>query len=241
MSVAAPQIPVPAGIARAENTGVIDSPPQPHNPPTPKDVALAVLFEHDTLAAYRSRTLTQDKFINVVQYKNAVVAAATENPAGPNNAQPPWFAQAMATALQPLEVRMTAFGNELQTVKANIVEMKADIATIKVDLKDVKDRQAHMQRAVALMHNRTVGPGNATPFLEVPWANGAFPWGYIHHNNPLPQLTSADVVHALGRRESRRYFEGYYPGQEVPEDQPARGSAILAAIGCAQEHADPPA
>ena len=49
---------------------------------------------------------------------------------------------------------------------------------------------------------------------------------------PLPALTSAAVVRGLDVHQSRHYFEGYYPDDNIPGDVDARRDAILRAIGC---------
>lgn len=50
-------------------------------------------------------------------------------------------------------------------------------------------------------------------------------------NQPLPELTSTDVVRALDNRQSKKYYSGYYPGVNVPDDRIERNKAILIAIG----------
>lgn len=50
--------------------------------------------------------------------------------------------------------------------------------------------------------------------------------------HPLPALTSAAVVRGLDGHQSRRYFEGCYPDDDVPGDIDARRDAILRAIEC---------
>ncbi|KAL6303151.1 hypothetical protein BKA93DRAFT_362638 [Sparassis latifolia] len=82
------------------------------------------------------------------------------------------------------------------------------------------------------MYNSMNAKGDNVPFVQIPWEDGTYPWGLVYRNDPLPALTSVDVVEGLARHQSRKYFQGYCPDKEIPDDQGTRTAAILRAIGC---------
>ncbi|OSX63783.1 hypothetical protein POSPLADRAFT_1074146 [Postia placenta MAD-698-R-SB12] len=121
--------------------------------------------------------------------------------------------------------------NDVNTLAGRVDRLSTDMTTVKDDIRVIKQRQADAQRCAARAYNRQVQLGDRSPFEEVPWRNGTYPWGFMFHNQPLPELTSTDVVRALDNRQSKKYYSGYYPGVNVPDDRIERNKAILIAIG----------
>ncbi|KAF9811487.1 hypothetical protein IEO21_06571 [Rhodonia placenta] len=132
-------------------------------------------------------------------------------------APPPWFAHALEHAIGPLR-------NDIMSIRNDITNMQADIQAS-------QQRQADSQRCAARAYNWQVQLGDRSPFEEVPWRNGTYPWGFMFHNQPLPELTSTEVVRALDDQQSQQYYQGYYPGVNVPENRNERDKATLIAIG----------
>ncbi|KAH9936961.1 hypothetical protein B0H21DRAFT_758321 [Amylocystis lapponica] len=166
---------------------------------------------------------------------------------------------AMIAFLQPLVDDVERLKDVVASLKDDVASLKDDVASLKYDMVSTKDdvlkgdtaikedingtirpdievikqRQATAQRSNAPMHNATRRLGDGIQFEEVPWVDGTFPWGYMHHNNPLPALLTVDAVRNLSTHESYRYYQGYYPGtDDVPDSPIERLNAILKAIGC---------
>ncbi|EED84343.1 predicted protein [Postia placenta Mad-698-R] len=116
-------------------------------------------------------------------------------------------------------------------LRNDIMSIRNDITNMQADIQASQQRQADAQRCAARAYNRQVQLGDHSPFEEVPWKDGTYPWGYMLNNQPLPKLTSAEVVRALDNRQSQKYYSGYYPGVNVPDDRNERDKATLIAIG----------
>lgn len=210
-------------------------------------------------------------------YKYAILIAAAPQPGGSSSlrvsvacltsfvaseAPPPWFAQALEHAIRPVRDDIANLTNDMQA-------MKKDMEAVKSEVSLINKRQANTQRCAALVsprsmsrlgiiitatcfkaYNRTVQPGRAIPFEEVPFPDGTRPWGMMVNvglfslwtscsyysarrgqNEPLPELTSLEAVRTLSSRQSLEYHEGYYPEEAAPEDSMMREKAILLAIG----------
>lgn len=195
--------------------GLIPSPFPPEDPPTARDVAKAAHFEMVCTAAFGNGRLDATHVSAAIQYKHAVTTAA--NLVAGQEAPPPWFAHALEHAIGPLR-------NDIMSIRNDITNMQADIQAS-------QQRQADSQRCAARAYNWQVQLGDRSPFEEVPWRNGTYPWGFMFHNQPLPELTSTEVVRALDDQQSQQYYQGYYPGVNVPENRNERDKATLIAIG----------
>ncbi|CCM05504.1 uncharacterized protein FIBRA_07727 [Fibroporia radiculosa] len=226
----------------------LTTPSPPNDPPTDTDVALAYLFEHDAMHHRRldgGIYVSQDQLIDVIKYKNAVlVAAAAANPVALQVA-PPWFANAMAASLEPIRNDIATLKADIATLKADIATLKADVAILKADvttlkedngaIKDgidsIEERQIKMHKTAVLLRNASLGLGTGTPFEEVPFEDGTYPWNTIYKRQTLPPLTNVNEVKELTGYKLRGYFVGYFPNVEVPRSRKNRRKAVLQAIG----------
>jgi len=213
MEAQAGQIPLPQGTG-----GIVPLPPLPAILPTDTDLCHAMLFYEAAKRSYYRRELNNAQFADAMKYKDKVVSAVNTTVDAVADNPPAWFLQALHTNLQPIRADITEMRN-------NITEVRNDIAWLKRGLVAV-------QRHTAIMFNSKLAIGSTTPLIEVPWPDGTYPWTFIYRNAALPPLTSANVVRNLSRHESRRYHEGYYPGEEIPGENLDRCNAILRAIGC---------
>ncbi|KAF9811498.1 hypothetical protein IEO21_06582 [Rhodonia placenta] len=200
--------------------GRFPAPPAPSDPPTARDIAMAAAYELNCTNAYWDGGARDVHVAETALYKYAILIAAAPQPEAP----PPWFAQALEHAIRPVRDDIANLTNDMQA-------MKKDMEAVKSEVSLINKRQANTQRCAALAYNRTVQPGRAIPFEEVPFPDGTRPWGMMVNNEPLPELTSLEAVRTLSSRQSLEYHEGYYPEEAAPEDSMMREKAILLAIG----------
>ncbi|GBE85350.1 hypothetical protein SCP_0705370 [Sparassis crispa] len=184
----------------------LDLPPQTHIPPSDFDICQAKLYEREVEYNYMRRQANNAQFASAIKYKASVVAASD------NNAAPAWFNQSMRDLRR---------------------DMRRGFQRLRRRLDDTNRRLADTQRTSGKVYNSTNAKGGAVPFVQIPWEDGTYPWGFVHRNQPLPALTSVAVVEGLDGHQSRKIYHGYYPNNDVPENQEERVTAILVAIGCA--------
>ncbi|PIL31010.1 hypothetical protein GSI_05703 [Ganoderma sinense ZZ0214-1] len=77
---------------------------------------------------------------------------------------------------------------------------------------------------------------------EVPFPDGTFPWGKevevdgpSHTRVKLPELRNLESVKNLTEPETFGYFQGYYPGEQMPPQTARRREKILLAIGLGKD------
>ncbi|TDL18926.1 hypothetical protein BD410DRAFT_792717 [Rickenella mellea] len=95
------------------------------------------------------------------------------------------------------------------------------------DISDIKDMLTRTTRTSAKLHNLEVGRGNRTTFQVVPFANGADPTQLPHR---LPPLFDFNTVQGLSDVERTAYYQGYFPGTNLPDPE-EQTNRILLAIG----------
>ncbi|THH15816.1 hypothetical protein EW146_g4717 [Bondarzewia mesenterica] len=213
------------------DTGKVLMPPQPSQPPTDYDVCRADMYHYELREIYRMNAISNAEFASGIKYMNETVARSDPS------AAPTWFGPAMNAALQPLHKRLKRIDRRskatkkvVEEMKEDMVRMKKDVQEMNVNLTSLDARLTKTDSACGQMLNGKLGLGNARPFVEIPWADGTYPWGVQHRNRALPRLTSAVAVRGLDGYQSRRFFEGYYPDQDPPSHD-ERVDAILRAIG----------
>ncbi|KAL6303136.1 hypothetical protein BKA93DRAFT_362136 [Sparassis latifolia] len=166
------------------------------------------------------------QFASAVKYKASVVAASD------NNAAPAWFNQSMRELRRDMKKGFQRLERRLKDTNRRLDDTNRRLDYTNQRLTDGNRRLADTQRTSGKIYNGMNARGGAVPFVQIPWEDGAYPWGFVHRNQPLPALTSAEVVEGLDGHQSRKIYHGYCPNNDVPEDQEERVTAILLAIGC---------
>ncbi|KAL6303140.1 hypothetical protein BKA93DRAFT_362369 [Sparassis latifolia] len=185
-------------------------PPQPNIPPSDYDICQAKLYERRVEINYMRRRANNAQFASAIKYKASVMTASD------NNAAPVWFNQTMRELRRDIRKGFQRLERRLD-----------DTNRLLDDTNRRLDEGPQEMYASCSMNAK----GGVAPFIQIPWADGTYPWGFVHRNQPLPALTSVAVVEGLDGYQSCKIYQGYYLNNDVPEAQEERVTAILLAIG----------
>ncbi|ETW76748.1 hypothetical protein HETIRDRAFT_460890 [Heterobasidion irregulare TC 32-1] len=192
---------------------------QPSQPPDEGDICSAYKFKVDNWNSFTQKQISAAQCATAIKYEARIVAQATASV----GSAPPWLAQVLAQALQPIQNEIQGLRNDMTTLRN---DMTGRFNTIENKFADLSLRQADVQRVASKLWNQKMNLGVGDTFQEVPFIDGTSPT----RNHDLPLLSSVQKVQDLNRDLSRRYHQGYFPGEPVPAPAP-RVQAILEAIG----------
>ncbi|GBE85347.1 hypothetical protein SCP_0705340 [Sparassis crispa] len=201
-------------------------PPQPNIPPSDYDICQAKLYERQVEINYMRGRANNAQFASAIKYKASVMTASD------NNAAPVWFNQTMRELRRDIRKGFQRLERRLDDTNRLLDDTNRRLDDTNRLLADGNRRLADTQRTSGNIYNSMNAKGGVAPFIQIPWADGTYPWGFVHRNQPLPALTSVAVVEGLDGYQSCKIYQGYYPNNDVPEAQEERVTAILLAIGC---------
>ncbi|KAJ7841844.1 hypothetical protein B0H13DRAFT_2676689 [Mycena leptocephala] len=206
--------PSPVRTAGLPFTNTINLPPVPADPPTPLDIIRAKQYAQQALIAeLQTNSIDDETLASSLVYADSILSAASQG------AAPPWFADAMKTALD----------RHTEDMKKLLDEQKDDIVD---QLKALERKIDKVSISTAKAYNRTLLDGKATPFVPVPFPNGVEP--SANDNKTNTPLMTTDAIDGLSCNELKEYSLGYYPDRNYGPGQnlAQRRESVRHAIGC---------
>jgi len=139
------------------------------------------------------------------------------------------FVEAQVYEFNILQAKSRATAGPLSSHSYVGLELDHAFSLINQRLDTLTARLDQVSQLSTVSYNIHGYDGIIVPFKEVPFVDGTYPTTFPHN---LPLLCNINVLKNLTASQRTSYYQGYHPGEEVPDLAYDQINAIRWAIGC---------